>query len=69
MMPLGLPEDALAFRAGRNPVSRAAGQEKPYCRRVIRRHHGRAEDGLREVKDLGVEGPPVRISLVGHPFG
>ncbi|ASQ96414.1 hypothetical protein CGL27_28130 [Streptomyces sp. 11-1-2] len=35
-------------------------------------HRSRAsvtEGDLQEVKDPGVEGPPVRSSLVGHPFG
>jgi hypothetical protein len=29
---------------------------------------GSGEGGLQEVEDLGVEGPPVRGGVGGHPF-
>lgn len=64
----GFPEDAPAFRPGRKWVSRIAGQEKPDPRWAIRHHRGRAQGDLQEVNARGVEGPPARSSLAGHPF-
>ncbi|GBQ02880.1 hypothetical protein SSP531S_43440 [Streptomyces spongiicola] len=62
-------EDAPAFRPGRNRSSRVAGhgiEQSPSGRLVVSTH--RTEDGLKQVDDLGVEGPPVGPGLLDEAF-